>query len=57
MSYCRMRNTLEDLRDCYENMDEVEHEDEKEARTRLVELCRRIADDYGDQYGNKSVGR
>jgi hypothetical protein len=47
MSYCQFRNTLGDLRDCYEDMD---HEDispeEEDARRRLVNLCLRIADDF-----------
>jgi hypothetical protein len=49
MSYCRFHNTLEDLRDCYDNMDDGDmSEAEKQARKRLIQLCREIADNYGD---------
>ncbi len=50
MSHCRFYNTLSDLRDCYEHMDEelmavAEHE----SRLRLIRLCVKIASDYGDE--------
>ena len=49
MSYCRFTNTLEDLRDCYDNIDDIEDlsEEEARARERLIKLCKDIADDYG----------
>lgn len=47
MSYCRFENTLSDLRDCFENM---EDEDlsvyEAPARISLIQLCMDIARDY-----------
>lgn len=47
MSYCRFRNTLQDLRDCYEHMDDEDiSSEEKAARTRLLKLCDQIASDY-----------
>ena len=47
MSYCRFRNTLGDLKDCYDNMEDApESAEEKQARLRLVKLCKQIADDY-----------
>lgn len=50
MSYCRFRNTLEDLRDCYDNMDDNDLSDEERAaRRRLIKLARQIADIYGDE--------
>lgn len=49
MSYCRFQNTVGDLRDCYDNMDEKMSEDEERAKTQLISLCKRIADDYGDE--------
>jgi len=52
-SHCRMRNTLQDLRDCYDTMDTVQSDEEKRAREELVKLCQRIADDYGAEYGFK----
>ena len=48
MAYCRFNNTLSDLRDCYEHMDEVLSYAEMQAMIDLVRLCRRIADEYGD---------
>lgn len=57
MSYCRFRNTLQDLRDCYDNMGEIEdteqeaarYDSETAARKRLIELCCDIALAYGDE--------
>lgn len=47
MSYCRFRNTLQDLRDCYENMDDTDlSAEEKRARRALLKLCDQIASDY-----------
>ena len=46
MSYCRFRNTLEDLRDCSDNLDDTDlSEEEAKARKRLVKVCRSIVDD------------
>jgi hypothetical protein len=50
MSYCRFTNTLEDLRDCYDHMNDNDDdlsEDEKKARQRLIKLCKDIAIDAG----------
>ena len=52
MSYCRFRNTLTDLRDCHENLDDTPEElEEVRARERLVKLCIAIAEDYGPCFG------
>lgn len=50
MAYCRFRNTLSDLRDCFEHIDTpVTSDDEEEmARQRLIELCKNIADRYAE---------
>ena len=50
MSYCRFQNTYNDLVDCYENMENVNSDSEKRYRTRLIELCQDIIQDYGDDY-------
>ncbi len=42
MSYCRFQNTLGDLRQCLEHMDDDLGEDEIMARVDLVEVCRDI---------------
>ena len=47
MGYCRFKNTLSDLRDCFENWD-VESESEQKAQKRMVKLCREIVKAYGD---------
>lgn len=46
MSHCRFRNTLQDLRDCYDNMDEELSPEEAKAQNALLLLCARIASDY-----------
>jgi hypothetical protein len=50
MSYCRFENTLGDLRDCYDHMDEDDiSAAECKAREKLLALCARIASEYGDE--------
>lgn len=51
MSYCRFSNTLGDLEDCYEHMEDKEKLSEAEyhARYKLIEMCRNIAHDYEDE--------
>jgi hypothetical protein len=46
MSYCRFYNTLQDLKDCYYNIADVENMsfEEKRARKQLIEICMDIAD-------------
>ena len=46
MGYARFRNTLRDLRDCYEHMDEKVGDEEEKARERLIQLCDEIAQNY-----------
>jgi hypothetical protein len=49
MAYARFRNTLADLRDCEEHMeddDEELGEEEALARRKLIELCAKIAAEY-----------
>lgn len=56
MSYCRFRNTLQDLRDCYDSMDdEPLSEEEKLARRALILMCRNISDDYTDDDGEPQL--
>jgi hypothetical protein len=44
MSYCRFQNTVSDLEDCYEHMDDEDLSPEEErARTRLIGICQDIA--------------
>ena len=55
MSYCRFRNTLTDLYDCYEHWDENDDgelslkKEEVAARRRLLKLCQQIVSDYAEE--------
>lgn len=47
MSYCRFRNTLDDLRDCADvinDTSDLSHE-EAQARRSLIQLCRDIVEE------------
>jgi hypothetical protein len=56
MSYCRFRNTLEDLRACDEAMDEDDiGEEEKAARTKLLKLIYCMARDWLDEDGEPNL--
>jgi hypothetical protein len=47
MSYCRFQNTLEDLRDCEENIDNMDlSERENWARVKIIQLCKKIVDNF-----------
>lgn len=45
MSYCRFRNTLTDLRDCSEHLQDIDSKEEFKARQKLIDLCREIVND------------
>ena len=51
MGYCKFRNTLDDLRECFEHMDEeLDQDADKEeihAREKLIILCQQISEEYG----------
>lgn len=49
MSYCRFRNTLNDLQDCHWNMEDNDLSDEeKSAKAQLIALCKVIAEENSD---------
>jgi hypothetical protein len=55
MTYCRFENTLQELQDCKEALDEGALNDvmnmsgsEREAMFKLIELCQEISDEYGE---------
>lgn len=52
MSYCRFENTYRDLEDCFENIDNDLSDSEQRYRTRLIELCMRIAEECEDLMGD-----
>lgn len=50
MSYCRFQNTVRDLDDCYDHINEpVSSDEEVEARKRPVEICKDIVDEYDEE--------
>lgn len=50
MSYCRFQNTVVDLRDCYEHIDdEGLSAEEMGAQARLITLCRQISALFDDE--------
>lgn len=61
MSYCRFRNTLEDLKDCLEalNSGEIELVEELRAARGLLEICQEICefdeDDLDEMYHQNAV--
>ena len=47
MGYCRFRNTLVDILDCYDNLDTLPDlsMEERRAAWDLIEICRSITDE------------
>lgn len=57
MGYCRFQNTLQDLRDCQEHMDDGDlSEEEKRARLRMIKMCAQIAEDYEYERPTRACG-
>lgn len=52
MSYCRFENTLNDLRDCRDHLDDELSPDEHKARTALLELCAEMLEEIGVEVGD-----
>lgn len=56
MSYCRFTNTLRDLRDCRDALDEMRNPEkdlspeEYDAAKQLLRVCRVLAEDYEDEF-------
>lgn len=58
MSYCRFRNTLQDLRDCKEAMSDMTENDtmdtlspeEYAAMKALVRMAEEIKEEFGEQF-------
>ncbi len=52
MAYCRFENTVTDVEDCYNNMEEVDLSDsEYRKRQKLISLCIDIATEYSEDLG------
>ncbi|MDD1679405.1 MAG: hypothetical protein LUO93_09535 [Methanomicrobiales archaeon] len=52
MSYCRFHNTLADLRECVEHMDDELSPAEANDKERLIKLCCEIAENYGEVHAD-----
>ena len=48
MSYCRFENTYNDLKNCYDNIEEFTSKAEEDKKIDLLALCKRIVEDYGE---------
>ena len=52
MSYCRFQNTVTDLADCMDALEEIDYDltklsaDEEQAARRLIEICQEIGGQY-----------
>ena len=50
MSYCKFQNTVSDLKNCYESMQDSDLDSyEEKARKKIIDLCVDIAIEYGDE--------
>jgi len=49
MSYCRFENTLSDLDVCYDHLNDKLSKEESDARKKLVQLCKDIADEFNEE--------
>jgi len=49
MAYGRFSNTLQDLRDCFENWEENISQEEQNAQMKLLRLCKKIVAEYGEE--------
>jgi hypothetical protein len=43
MGYCRFQNTLPDLQDCVDNLEDEVYVEEARARRKLIKLCLEVA--------------
>ncbi len=57
MSHCRFENTLEDLRDCVEYMEDELSESEERYRKRLLELIKELAIGYCNLVEDKQYNK
>ena len=53
MGYCRFQNTVQDLDDCADHIEDDDlSDDEKRARARLIRICREIIGMVDDEGGD-----
>lgn len=55
MSYCRFQNTLLDLQDVAEHLNEKLSGEEERAKNRLIDLCRDIIEEMDDEQGQEEL--
>jgi hypothetical protein len=48
MGYCRFQNTLVDLKDCINHMDDMLSPKEEKAKNKLINECILIANEYDE---------
>ena len=47
MAYCRFENTVKDMQDCIDHLDEqINSTVEERARDKFVKLCHTVVEDY-----------
>lgn len=57
MSYCRFHNTLIDLRDCIEHIEDTDlSEEEHKNRVKLIELCFQVWSNFIDNEDEPDFG-
>ena len=49
MSYAQFENTYNDLRQCYDAMDDDDEGTEAIYKAKLIKLCKKIVEEYGEQ--------
>lgn len=49
MSYVQFENTYHDLQQCYDSMDDEDEGDEAKYKKYLIDLCKKIAEEYGEE--------
>jgi len=57
MAYCRFRNTLNELSECYDNIENIGSDAELRACKKLIELCKKFSKiDEGDLFVEGEIG-
>ena len=54
MGYCRFQNTVGDLQDCSEHIDDDLSDEEERARRELMEICRFMVSQYDWESHNEA---
>jgi hypothetical protein len=58
MSYCRFTNTLDDLADCWDHIEDTDLSvDEAQSRQELVSMCKDIVANYDENIDDEIIER